>query len=408
MQILMPKVHVRAARRLVEPMPWRYSWVRTGPMRLIPMANYWWDGGTDLSIYWATPAAPAPSSWLNGLMEALWQRTTRTPEGLLEPDPAALLVHLAVQACRPGPGHLDDWRHFLTCRQWVEDWARVQTIARHAGVAHAVRRALAAAEAGDERPGVGALYDGARDIVWRLATAVQMRVRPRRLSRLLAGMPVLGDTSIRCRVAGTEVLAGPGVFVPTPDADIFVSMTIPHLMGSANPTIVEVGTGCGAIALALANLRSDAVVHATDLFPAAIREARRNGRRLAADRVQFYAGSLLDPVPSSLYGRVDAILANLPFYPARDYASIGSVPRGTIQGVGDDGLSLVRQLARDAIPFLKPGGRLLLQMFTWQWEKLSGELAELGYRPGLPQLTGPFAICPADLGPAQLQERADT
>lgn len=192
-------------------------------------------------------------------------------------------------------------------------------------------------------------------------------------------------------------MAGPGVFVPTPDADIVANMTIERVTSLATPTIVEVGTGCGAIALAVARARPDAEIHAIELSSAAVRWARFNAGRLAIESVRFYRGSLLDPLPPDLAGRVDVILANLPYYPAPDYASIGSVPRGTIQGAGEDGLDLLRQLARDALPLLRPGGRLLLQMFASQWKKLSPELAELGYRPGTPRLTGPFAICPADL-----------
>jgi release factor glutamine methyltransferase len=220
-------------------------------------------------------------------------------------------------------------------------------------------------------------------------------------------MPLLGDFAIRCRVAGVEVLAEPGVFVPTPDADHFVDMALERVDGLTKPTIVEVGTGCGAIALALAHARSDAEVHATDLFPAAVRSARNNARRLALDRVCFYRGSVLDPLPAGLGGRVDVIIANLPFYPERNYASIGSVPRETIQGAGEDGLDLLRQLARDAIRLLRPEGRLLLQMFARQWETLFLELTDLGYRPGSPRLSGPFAICPADLVGTRETERAE-
>jgi release factor glutamine methyltransferase len=205
-----------------------------------------------------------------------------------------------------------------------------------------------------------------------------------------------------------EVLAEPGVFVPTPDADLFVSMAMEQLSSRARPTIVEVGTGCGAIALALAHARPDAEVHATDLFGNAVRSATANARRLALERVRFRRGSVLDPLPIGLRARVDVVIANLPFYPARNYASIGSVPRDTIQGSGDDGLDLLRKLAHDAIPLLRPGGYLLLQMFAWQWDILSGELVALGYQPGVPRLSGPFAICPVAFVGAPDEDRGQT
>jgi methylase of polypeptide subunit release factors len=395
-ELLIEPADFEAALRIVEPMSWRYSWVRSGLVRLQPTAYYWWDGGIDLTLHRGIPAAPLPASALGALTETLWQLTTPAPEGFLEPDPAALLVYLAVQGCRPGRGHEDHWSQFLHCREWIDDWGKVHAIARGAGVSRALGRALAAADAGSGRPGAGALFDGSLDMVWRSAIAIQRRALPLRFRRLLAGSPTLGDCAIRCRVGGVEVIADPGVFVPTPDADVFVDMTLEGVATLANPTIIEVGTGCGAIALALAHARPDATIHATDLIPAAVRSAKANARRLGLQRVQFYRGSVLDPMPVGLRGSVDTIIANLPFYPARGYASIGSVPRDTIQGAGNDGLDLVRQLARDAIPLLRPGGRLLLQMFARQWETMSIELAELGYRPGSARLRGPFAICPAD------------
>ncbi len=74
----------------------------------------------------------------------------------------------------------------------------------------------------------------------------------------------------------------------------------------------------------------------------------------------------------------------------------GGTPRDTVRGEGEDGLDLHRRLARDAIRFLQPGGRLLLQMGEAQWNDLAVELAELGYRPGEPVRLGEFVVAPAD------------
>jgi methylase of polypeptide subunit release factors len=396
-QLLIANADLEAARSVLEPLSWRYSWVRAGLLRLLPMSYYWWDGGPEVELYWGLPAAPLPSAALAALTRSLWRSATRGPDGILRPDPVTLLVHLAVQSCRPGRAHEEDWDKFLDARSLVDDWAGVLAVARSAGVSPAVRRAMAAADAGRQRPGPGPIHDGALDLVSRLALAVQARARPRRLKRLLAGTPSFGDTTIRCRVGDVEVLAGPGVFVPSPDADLFVEEAGERLADRVAPTIVEVGTGCGAIALALARARPDAEIHGTELSRSAVDWAKRNAKRLGLERVTFFCGSLLDALPGGLRGRVDLIIANLPYFPARDYAAIGSVPRDTIQGGGDDGLDLIRALARDAVPFLRPGGGLLLQMFTWQWVAFAVELAALGYRPGSPRISGAFAIGPADL-----------
>ncbi|HET6745452.1 MAG TPA: class I SAM-dependent methyltransferase [Candidatus Limnocylindria bacterium] len=398
-QLLIRRADVRAATAVLEPQPWRYSWIRRGLMRLVPMVDYWWDGGAFIEAYWGLPAAPLPPIALARLATALWSRAEKDPVGYWRPDVASLAVHYAVQACRPGRGHDADWRHFVNLRSQLADLSAASAIARQAGVASAFRRAVAAADAGSGPPPRGPVFDGPLGIAWWCTTAVQARLRPRRLARILAGVPSLGDAPIRCRVAGTEVVADTGVFVPTPDAEIFVDMVRKRVAGLPRPRIVEVGTGCGAIALAIANARRDGVVHAAEIDVGAVRCAQRNAERLGLHDVVVSRGSLLEPVSSELVGGVDVVIANLPFYPARNFASIGSVPRDTIQGPGDDGLDLVRQLAADARRYLRPDGWLILQMFAWQVELLTDELKRMGYVPGNPRLSGPFAIWPMDYRP---------
>jgi len=398
LQVLIPRRQVASARAALEPLGWRYSWVRGGIMRLLPMLYYWWDGGYEIEAYWSLPAAPLPSGSLKALKNELWRSATRTSSGVLQPHADALLVHFAVQSCRPGPGHEPDWESFLRLRASTPDLEPAVTLARRVGVSRGLRRALASADAGGGPPGTGRMFDGPMDWAWRGALALQSQARPRRFKRLLAGMPSLGDALIRCRTKGVEALAGPGVFVPTPDADIFVAMSEELLAGATTPTVVEIGTGCGAIALAVAHARPDAEVHGTDLFRVATRWAERSARGAGLDRVRFHTGSLLDPLPADLHRRVDLVIANLPFYPPSGYAAIGSVPRETIQGQADDGLGLVRQLAHEAPAFLRSGGTLLLQMFAWQWDKLVEELPLLGYTPATPRYSGRFAICPAKYG----------
>ena len=396
LKLLVSKRQVPMVRARIEPLGWRYAWLRAGLVRLLPTAYYWWDGGADLTVHWGVPAAPLPGWTMRSLEGELWRTATRSADGFHEPDPAALLVWLAVQACRPGRGHEDDWEHFVACRERIDDIAVAHAIARRAGVERGLARALAAAGAGGERPGRGALFDGVRRVAWRLALAIQTHAWPGRVRRLLAGAPLLGDYTIRCRVAGVEVRAEPGVFVPTPDADHFVASAVEALAGRHDAVIVEAGTGCGAIALSLAARLPGSTIHGTELDSRGVRSARRNARRLGMGRVRFHEGSVLEPVRASLRGQVDLIIANLPFYPARDYAAIGSVPRDTIQGVEDDGLGLLRELARDSVGLLRPGGGLLVQMFDWQWDSFAGELTELGYRPQPPVRSGPFAIGRAD------------
>lgn len=397
LELLVSPDDAEAVLRLLEPMSWRYQLGARGAWRLLPLAHYAWDGGTSLMVYWHIPAAPFPSRSLRALERTLWRTATRAADGSLVPEPAALLVHYAVQAARPGSRyHWRDWRDFLALRDRVPDWDRVWVVARESRVTGGVRDALAAAAAGAERPPSASLFEGALGRLWAAATTIQAHARPRPLGPFLAATPRLGDATFRYRVGGTEVVAGPGVFVPTPDADRFVDLALERIRTVSQPIVVEVGTGCGAVALAVAGARPDADVHAIDLSRAAVWWTRRNRRELGLRNVRVHRGSLLAPLSTELTGKVGVILANLPYILAETYAPIGGVPRSTIVGAGDDGLDLHRRLARDAIPLLQPGGRLVLQMGDGQWDSFSLELAELGYRPAEPIRLGAFVIAPAD------------
>ena len=402
MQILVERSAASRAIAVMDAQPWRYSWVRAGLLRLVPGVTYWWDRAPILEVYWSLSSAPLPPAALQRLTAAVWRGAQESPDGGLRSDPAAWLVHLAVQSCRPGRGHEADWADF-TMKRASANMTMVETIARTTGVWRSVQRASAAARAGGDRPGPGPLYDGVRDFAWRALAAVAMRVRPVRLRRLLAGAPAYGDAGIRCRVAGVEVIAGPGVFVPAPELEVFVEAALREVEAVRQPTIVEVGTGCGAMAIAIAQAREDAVVHGAELSAAAVRSANANIRRLRLERVRFHRGSLLEPLPTDLRGSVDLVIANLPYIPASEELTIGSVPRQTIEGSASDGLGLLRRLARDAIPFLKPGGRLQVQMLAHQWDILAPELSELGYEPGSSHVWGSFAICSATLPTADSQ-----
>lgn len=397
MQLLVPSAQRDQAVSIVEALSWRYAWVRRGLLRLVPGLTYAWDGGRVLELYWSLPAAPAPAWLLRSLTAELWRSAGQTSDELIRPHDSAFLVHLAVQSSRSGRGHDTEWEDFVTRCRSQDDQAHSLAIARRAGVLPALRVALHAAQRGDNRPSRGPTYQGPHDVLQRLASGLQRSVRRRRLGRLLAGAPIYGDAAIRCRIAGVEVVAGPGVFVPAPAAELFAEAAIDRMKGLQSPCIVEVGTGCGAIALAIARSRQDAEVHATELSGAAVRWARRNARNLELERVQVHGGSLLDRLPPSLGKRVDLMIANLPYIPPREHFTIGSLSSSTISGGGEDGLALHRRLARAALQFLRPGGYLQLQMLRWQWDVLSPELESLGFHPDPPRAIEAFAICSAQL-----------
>jgi len=184
----------------------------------------------------------------------------------------------------------------------------------------------------------------------------------------------------RYQFAGIELLVDRGVFSPSPATERAVGLVLEVARSYANPLIIEVGTGCGAVALAVATALSQASVIATEISHAALECARRNRDRLRLRNVSLRRGSLLSPVPKRLRGQASVIVANLPYIPPRLRESAeGFFPDGTAIGLGEDGLELIRDVAKGARDFLQPGGSLVLQLAGFQWPPFTEELRRLGY-----------------------------
>jgi release factor glutamine methyltransferase len=163
----------------------------------------------------------------------------------------------------------------------------------------------------------------------------------------------------------------PAVLIPRPDTEFLVVETLDALKGSERPRVVDVGTGSGAVALAIAQQKLDAEVIAVDLSAEALAVARGNADRLAlSDRVEFVEGDLLDPVAAR--GPFDAIASNPPYIPSDVIPTLEAgvrdfEPHLALDG-GPDGLRVVSRLVEQAAPLLKPGGHLLLEIGSDQEE----------------------------------------
>jgi release factor glutamine methyltransferase len=162
------------------------------------------------------------------------------------------------------------------------------------------------------------------------------------------------------RFGGLELVTSPFVMTPRETSTGLVACAIDHLEDRPG-VVVDVGTGSGAIALAVAEAAPQAAVWATDVSPAAVELARLNARRAGLEsRVTVRHGNLLDPFP----GTADAIVANLPYLPIgerRSYPELDSEPVNAVFAEGD-GLGLVRRLVAAARRRLTPDGLLALQV----------------------------------------------
>jgi len=206
------------------------------------------------------------------------------------------------------------------------------------------------------------------------------RLYGRALCRRCAGTPlqhITGDQQfldLRLRVV-------PGVFVPRPETEILATTAIDLIAGVEDPVVVDVGTGTGAVALAVRSRRPDARVLATDLSPAAVDLARANSERCGLD-VETLAGDLLAPVPPELRGRVDLVVSNPPYLTPEDYEELPEEVRrdpfeALVGGVG--GLDVQARLAADAPAWLRPGGWLVVEMGETQAEDVTGLMTGAGF-----------------------------
>ncbi|MBE0480206.1 MAG: peptide chain release factor N(5)-glutamine methyltransferase [Dehalococcoidia bacterium] len=186
---------------------------------------------------------------------------------------------------------------------------------------------------------------------------------------------------------GLDFEVAPSVLIPRPETELLVekAISVARSVESGRAILADIGTGCGAIAVALASQLPDAAIYASDISPLALRIARRNiNRHGFGDRIVLLEGNLLDPLPE----RASIIVANLPYIRTSDLPRLGPEiamfePGAALDG-GPDGLLFVRALLRQARSKLEPGGAILLEIGQSQGEEVrrtAGEAfpyAELG------------------------------
>jgi release factor glutamine methyltransferase len=157
-----------------------------------------------------------------------------------------------------------------------------------------------------------------------------------------------------------DVAVGPGVFVPRLETELLLEWGLLALTGTDNPLVVDLCTGSGALALAVAASRQDAEVHAVELDPEALAWARRN----LAGRARLVAGDVTDPdLLPELHGRVDLVLANPPYVPDGTPVPPEVAEHDPRRAVfaGPDGLAVIRPMLVLALRLLRPGGRLAIE-----------------------------------------------
>jgi len=173
---------------------------------------------------------------------------------------------------------------------------------------------------------------------------------------------------------GMDLIVSPAVLIPRPETEHVVenvlelASTVGQLASGSAIRIVDVGTGSGCIALALAKEMPDAEIHATDISADALEIARVNAARHQLERIRFHRADLLQGIP----GQFDFVVSNPPYVGESEEDTVQLEvrkfePRGAVFA-GRKGTEAIARLIPQAHDALRPGGRLVME--------ISGTIAE--------------------------------
>lgn len=220
-------------------------------------------------------------------------------------------------------------------------------------------------------------------------------------ARLVAGLIEPSDfeiESFRCMVerrAAREPIAyivgwreffsldfevNPAVLIPRPETETLVEAALEFLAGVPAPRVLDIGAGCGAIAVAIATSVPDAAVIATDTVKASLEVSRRNAaRHRCGGRVTFLEADLF---PGGA-GSFDLIVSNPPYIPTGAIEDLPTEvrlyePRLALDG-GSDGLEFYRRIAPLAFQYLKPGGAVMVEVGEGQSSAVGAMFRTAGF-----------------------------
>jgi release factor glutamine methyltransferase len=194
----------------------------------------------------------------------------------------------------------------------------------------------------------------------------------------LTGLAAMGEIDLE---------VGPGVFIPRPETELLFAWALGQLEALPHdhrPVVVDLCTGSGALALAIAQARPDADVHAIEIDPAALQWARRNADLRIAEGdtpITLYADDVTDPkLLSELDGKVDLVISNPPYIPEDaqlDPEVADHDPHLALFG-GPDGLDVIRAMIPTIARLLRPAGGTAIEHDDTNGSELAALLSKQG------------------------------
>jgi release factor glutamine methyltransferase len=208
------------------------------------------------------------------------------------------------------------------------------------------------------------------DDVSRFEALVARRVRRVPMAQILG----------RAEFWSLEFVVTKDTLSPRPETEMLVEEAVKAMRGVASPVVIDIGTGTGCIAVAIAREVPSATVHAVDVSPAALAVARENVRRHGVEsRVRLHDGDLLAPLAGVVApGSVDVVVSNPP-YVRRDEAFDPEILHEPAMALfADDVPAVYRRIAAEAASCVRPRGALFLEMSDTAAEAIVAAVRDVG------------------------------